>query len=84
MQRWWYTDNGENGKDKIQKSKKSPTKRLDGLRKWTFQVMRRQHLKGNEKIAVTGNCDELGNWDPDQAVFLSQENGEFSILKLDK
>lgn len=77
MQRWWYSDDGQNGKDKIPKCKKSPSKRLDGLRKWRFQVMCQFQLRANEKIAVTGNCDELGKWDPDQAIFLYQENGEW-------
>lgn len=82
MQRWWYSDNGQNGKDKIPKSKKSPSKRLDGLRKWKFQVVCQFQLKANEKIAVTGNCDELGKWDPDQAVFLCQGDGEFICCEI--
>jgi hypothetical protein len=80
MLRWWY-DDGQNGRDRIPKSKKSSSKRLDGLQKWKFQVLCQYETNQNEKIAVTGSCEELGNWDPDHAVLLCQESGEliFSI-----
>jgi hypothetical protein len=80
MQRWWY-DDGQNGTDRIPKSKRSPSKRLDGLMKWKFQVICHFETKQNEKIAVTGSCDELGNWNPDHAVQLCQESGKFSFKK---
>lgn len=78
MQRWWYSDY-VNGGDKVQKSRKSPTKRSELTKKWKFSVYVNHDLNLYEKIALTGNCDELGNWDSDQAVLLSQENGESDI-----
>lgn len=76
MQRWWYSDDKFNGGDKVQKSRKSPTKKSELTKKWKFSVYVNQELNMYEKIALTGSCDELGNWDSDQSVLLSQENGE--------
>lgn len=75
MERWWYTDDKNNGKDKIQKSRKSPSKRSEGVKKWKFSVFTNLDLNLYEKIAVTGSCDELGNWDPDQSVLLTMDEG---------
>lgn len=44
-----------------------------------FQVLCQYELSQNEKIAVTGSCEELGNWDPDHAVLLCQESGEHIV-----
>jgi hypothetical protein len=83
MERWWYSDNGSNGKDRIPKSKKSPSKRSDGLKKWKFSVLVNIELNLYEKIAVTGSCDELGNWDPDLCILLNkEEHGEYSQSQL--
>lgn len=76
MQRWWYSDDKFNSGDKVQKSRKSPTKKSELTKKWKFSVFVNQDLNLYEKIALTGNCDELGNWDSDQSVLLTQENGE--------
>lgn len=77
MQRWWYSDDKNNGRDKIPKSKKSPTKRSDGIRKWKFCVLCSDcNINKYEKIAVTGSCEQLGEWDPDLAVLLEKEDGK--------
>lgn len=74
--RWWYADENKNhGKDKIEKSKKSPSKRNGGIRKWKFCVMVNYDLNQYEKIAVTGSCDELGAWDCDSCVLLERNEG---------
>lgn len=76
MQRWWYSDDKFNEGDKVQKSRKSSAKRTELTKKWKFSVYVNQDLNLHEKIALTGSCEELGNWDSDQSVLLSQENGE--------
>ncbi|XP_062139852.1 glycerophosphocholine phosphodiesterase GPCPD1 [Drosophila sulfurigaster albostrigata] len=35
---------------------------------WPFCVMVRRQLQGNEVAAISGNCDELGNWDPKRFI----------------
>lgn len=76
MQRWWYSDDKNNGRDKVPKSKKSPMKRSDGIRKWKFCVIANCSLNKYEKIAVTGSSEQLGEWDPDQSILLNKEDGE--------
>lgn len=76
MQRWWYSDDKNNGRDKLPKSKKSPMKRNDGIRKWKFCVVATCDLNKYEKLAVTGSCEQLGEWEPDQSVLLNKEDGE--------
>lgn len=76
MQRWWYSDDKNNGRDKLPKSKKSPIKRNDGIRKWKFCVFATCDMNKCEKVAVTGSCEQLGEWDPDQSVLLNKEDGE--------
>ncbi|XP_030386993.1 glycerophosphocholine phosphodiesterase GPCPD1 [Scaptodrosophila lebanonensis] len=43
-------------------------------REWPFCVTVDKPLEGNEKIAVTGNCNELGNWEPNRVVLLEKPN----------
>jgi hypothetical protein len=76
MQRWWYTDDSKNGRDKTPKSKKSPTKQIDGIRMWKFSVVVTSELNKNEKIAVVGSCEQLGEWDPDHSVLLEKGDGK--------
>ncbi|KAH8402908.1 hypothetical protein KR222_000030 [Zaprionus bogoriensis] len=40
---------------------------------WPFCVTVRGVMHGNEQMAVTGNCDELGNWDPKKAVVMQRQ-----------
>ena len=76
MQRWWYTDDQKNGRDKVPKSKRSPIKQINSIKKWKFSVVVTCDLNNYEKLAVTGSCEQLGEWDPDQAVLLEKEDGE--------
>lgn len=39
---------------------------------WPFCVTVRAMLQGNEILAITGNCDELGNWDPKRLVLMNR------------
>jgi hypothetical protein len=80
MQRWWCSDDNKNGRDKVPKSKRSPSKLSTGIKKWKFSVVITSDLNNYEKIAVVGNCEQLGEWDPDHSVLLEKQDGE----KLDK
>lgn len=78
MDRWWYSEDKKNDKDKIQKSKKSPSKGSEEQqsKKWKFQVVINDlALNATERIAITGNCYELGNWDPDNCILLDKVDG---------
>ena len=71
MQRWWHGDE----KDKPLITSRSPTKlkkNLRGDRKWKFQVLVNKNLYKEEKLAITGNCEALGNWQPHEVVILNQ------------
>lgn len=74
MERWWYSDNKNNGKDKVPKFKRSPIKKCEVIKNWKFTVLTNFELHKFERIALTGSVDELGDWDPDRAVLLSEDN----------
>ncbi|KAG5675667.1 hypothetical protein PVAND_005554 [Polypedilum vanderplanki] len=77
MQRWWFTDDktkeGKNNRTE-QRPKKTNDQQRNGfnIRECKFSVFVNKDLNSNEKVAITGNIDELGNWDPNYCVFLSQ------------
>lgn len=71
MQRWWYGD--DNDKPRVQP--RSPNKnknRPSSDRKWKFQVLVTRDLLSKEKLAITGDCEALGNWSPQDIVLMSQ------------
>lgn len=75
MQRWWYSDDKNNDGDKIFKLRKSPNKRIEGSKKWKFSVVVNFDLNPSDHVALTGSCEELGNWDI-SGVLLNKEEGE--------
>lgn len=48
---------------------------------WPFCVTVRAPLQGNECLAITGNCDELGNWDPKKLVLMERQGNPSSIYQ---
>jgi Starch binding domain len=76
MQRWWYTQEKDQNNGKVSKSKKTPSRCSDAIKRWKFTVVVNQDLNIYEKVAVVGSCDELGNWDSDHSIILTRENGE--------
>lgn len=84
MQRWWFLDepakHGGITSHSTTRSKKAGVGVFD--RKWTFKVLVTKQLYANEKIAVVGDCDSLGAWDPEDAILLNQTDGKFSFLFL--
>ncbi|XP_020800799.1 glycerophosphocholine phosphodiesterase GPCPD1 isoform X1 [Drosophila serrata] len=45
-------------------------------RLWTFRVLMNQDMAPNERLAVVGNCEALGNWQHSGATLLSKHNNE--------
>lgn len=82
MQRWWFLDepakHGGITSQSITRSKKTGVGVFD--RKWTFKVLVTKQLYANEKIAVVGDCESLGAWNPEDAILLNQTDGEFTFF----
>lgn len=79
MQRWWYSDGKNDDNDKTYKHKKSSSKRIEGMKKWKFSVIVSSvDLNLYEKVALTGSCDELGNWDNNSSVLLNKDEGVYN------
>lgn len=76
MQRWWMTDQKAMPSQNESKSKKSSTRKEVGDKKWVFSVLANINLISHEKIAMTGDGEALGNWDPDNCVILQNIEGE--------
>uniref|UniRef100_A0A182ML41 GP-PDE domain-containing protein n=1 Tax=Anopheles culicifacies TaxID=139723 RepID=A0A182ML41_9DIPT len=87
MQRWWFLEeNGEakgtssSTSQKTESSVKKPKQPTPaGDRRYTFRVLVTYDLLKDETIAITGSCDSLGNWDPEQCVQLHPENGKLIL-----
>ncbi|KAH8265597.1 hypothetical protein KR038_011339 [Drosophila bunnanda] len=51
---------------------------------WTFSVIYHHKLNGNEYIAISGNCESLGSWDPKRVVLMQKEHCTKSICSCNK
>ncbi|XP_055713572.1 glycerophosphocholine phosphodiesterase GPCPD1 isoform X2 [Phlebotomus papatasi] len=82
MQRWWYIDDTSrttNGNDDQQKfstprSRTSTPRQLDD-RKWTFKVHTPIQIGNNEIVAIAGDCEQLGNWKPNDVFLMERVEG---------
>ena len=83
MQRWWFLDdkNGTltSGSVTTQKTKKTNVPVGDGYQH-KFRVLVTQSLLRDEIVAITGNCDSLGNWDPQHVVQMKLDDGEYEYF----
>lgn len=55
MQRWWYTEDNSNVKDKVQREKRINGRKEDsGFKEWTFKVFLNLslNLHGNTKVLI--------------------------------
>ncbi|XP_022213418.2 glycerophosphocholine phosphodiesterase GPCPD1 [Drosophila obscura] len=41
---------------------------------WPFCVLYPRPLQGNEYLAITGNCESLGDWDPQKVVVMDKND----------
>ncbi|XP_055601409.1 glycerophosphocholine phosphodiesterase GPCPD1 isoform X2 [Uranotaenia lowii] len=85
MQRWWFLDekNGTASSSSSSLTKKEKLPRPPGDLRHKFRVLVNQDLLQDESIAVTGNCEALGNWQPENCVQLQPEEGDPNIWYLD-
>ncbi|KAH8242673.1 hypothetical protein KR032_001087 [Drosophila birchii] len=51
---------------------------------WPFTVMYHHRLSGNEYIAISGNCQSLGSWDPKGVFIMEKDHCADSICKCHK
>ncbi|KAH8361917.1 hypothetical protein KR200_008396, partial [Drosophila serrata] len=41
---------------------------------WPFTVIYHRKLSGNEYVAISGNCESLGSWDPKRVVIMQKQH----------
>ncbi|KAH8377163.1 hypothetical protein KR093_003741 [Drosophila rubida] len=75
MHRWFFANEREECVPKPDTEDVGPKVTQDEPKKkkpiytdWPFCVQVRRPLQGNELAGISGNCDELGNWDPKSVV----------------
>ncbi|KAK5646617.1 hypothetical protein RI129_005081 [Pyrocoelia pectoralis] len=78
MQRWFFLEDPNNVEkrrvltvDELEEQYKGGQDTLS-FKQWLFRV-RAPDLKSGETVCVTGNVKNLGQWDPDKAITLEQE-----------
>ncbi|EAT33377.1 AAEL014346-PA [Aedes aegypti] len=84
MQRWWFLDEKNGSASSLTSSPGTSTKKTKpskpvGDRRHKFRVLVTYELLKDETIAVTGNCEALGNWEPEHCVQMQLED-EFVII----
>lgn len=85
MQRWWFLDEKDGSASSLTSAagtstKKSKPAKPAGDRRHKFRVLVTYELLKDETIAVTGNCEALGNWEPEHCVQMQLEDGEYLIV----
>lgn len=73
MLRWQNIDEEQNGGQNCYRPQQ-----WGGIsdRKWKFQVVVTIDMADNEQVAVSGECDALGNWLPENCVVLQYDGDE--------
>lgn len=84
MQRWLSNEDNDDGRESCEMQ--PPNQRVRGAnhhrncdsvyRSWEFTVLCTQTLSAHEQIAVTGDCQELGEWDPVRSVLMERNPGK--------
>lgn len=76
----WLLDSGNSeastGGDTSQGSVNNLKPAAGNGRLHTFRVLVNVKLEPGDRVAVTGECSSLGNWQPSQCVQLEREYGE--------
>ncbi|XP_021700231.1 glycerophosphocholine phosphodiesterase GPCPD1 isoform X1 [Aedes aegypti] len=88
MQRWWFLDEKNGSASSLTSSPGTSTKKTKpskpvGDRRHKFRVLVTYELLKDETIAVTGNCEALGNWEPEHCVQMQLEDGSSNIWYLE-
>jgi hypothetical protein len=83
MQRWWFLDDRKGAsKPEVAQKMRKPVSAAGGGNLHKFRVHITETLLRDECVAITGNCEPLGNWDPQHAVQLKLEDGECNLASL--
>lgn len=82
IERWWYNDDPKTAPKPSRSPPRTKRSAADGDRKWRFQVVVTRDLLKEEKIAVTGDCEALGSWQPHDVVILNPDNGKFVCMDI--
>lgn len=56
---------------------------VNGDCKWNFQVLVNRTLHKHETIGVTGDCEALGNWQPQDLVVMTADNEKENIYNVE-
>lgn len=79
MHRWFFAIEREECEPKVEEVKDVESENVEETAvemihytEWPFCVIVSGPLQGNELAAVTGNCEELGNWDPKHVVIMKR------------
>ncbi|XP_017041221.1 glycerophosphocholine phosphodiesterase GPCPD1 [Drosophila ficusphila] len=80
MHRWFFANEKEeceprdddDGSKKSQEEEAPPTPPPIRTTDWPFCVKFHRPLNGNEYVAISGNCESLGNWDPKKLYVLEK------------
>ncbi|XP_053691424.1 glycerophosphocholine phosphodiesterase GPCPD1 [Sabethes cyaneus] len=87
MQRWWFLeekDSAANSTTSLSSSaKKNKPLNVAGDRKYKFRVLVNYELLKDETIAVTGDCDALGNWDSEHCIQMQPEKDNTNVWCLE-
>lgn len=77
IKRWWYSDDKKSPsvapRSPSRANKKSPS---SNDQKRCFQVTISRNLMKEEKLAITGDCEALGNWEPQDVVIMNRNEGK--------
>lgn len=49
---------------------------------WRFTVLMQEDIMVNEKVAIVGNCDSLGNWQLDGCVIMSKKGNDRNEMNI--
>uniref|UniRef100_A0A7G3AJJ2 GP-PDE domain-containing protein n=1 Tax=Lutzomyia longipalpis TaxID=7200 RepID=A0A7G3AJJ2_LUTLO len=85
MHRWWYMEDSNKSKENDVATFSAPRSRpivqrqLDD-RKWTYKVHIPIPLNNNEVVAITGDCEQLGNWKPNDVFLMERVEGDCEQL----
>ncbi|GAB0098382.1 glycerophosphocholine phosphodiesterase GPCPD1 [Sergentomyia squamirostris] len=79
MQRWWYIGDEKKMKNEVAtfsapRFRISTPRQLDD-RKWTFKLHTPGQLHQNEMVAIAGDCEQLGNWKPNDVFLMERVEG---------
>lgn len=74
--RWWYVEDKDTAKKRDVVFTKPRASANNGpvvveCCKWEFKVFLNSPLQSNEKVALSGACDQLGSWSPNDSIMLA-------------